>query len=169
MIEPAYVRTMARYNAWQNKQLMRILDGMSSEELLLERGAFFGSIMKTINHLLWGDMLWLNRFDPTVPAPECTGKEALTKYSTFGTWSAQRFRTDGQIKLWADKLRSVDLRGDLPWYSSAMEQSFCRPMADSVVHFFNHQTHHRGQVHAMLTAAGQDAPVSDLLFLPEDA
>lgn len=168
MISAGYVKTMARYNAWQNKQLMRILDAMSEDELRLERGAFFGSIMGTINHLLWADMLWMNRFDPSAPTPPCAAADALTMFPTFGTWSAERFRTDGVITLWAERVKSVTLHGEMTWYSAVMKQDFTRPIATCVAHFFNHQTHHRGQVHMMLTAAGQDAPVSDLILLPKD-
>lgn len=169
MIEPAYVRTMARYNAWENNQLMRILKGVPADELMVDRGAFFGSIMGTVNHLLWGDMIWLSRFDATAPAPQCGPVDALTMFPTCDTWSAQRTTTDGLIKLWADQIKPADLRGDLSWYSGAMKQDFSRPVAECITHFFNHQTHHRGQVHMMLTAAGRDAPVSDLIFMPEDA
>ncbi|MGC1496063.1 MAG: DinB family protein [Sulfitobacter sp.] len=160
---------MARYNIWQNKQLMRILDGVSEDALMLDRGAFFGSIMGTINHLLWADMMWLSRFDNRVEAPEISGADSPKMCLTFGDWNAQRFRTDGQIRLWADGLRSVDLRGDLTWYSGMLKQDFSKPMAACVSHFFNHQTHHRGQVHMMLTSIGQKAPVSDLILMPEDA
>lgn len=169
MIEPAYVRTMARYNGWENKQLSGILDGMSAKELLLERGAFFSSILATLNHLLWGDMLWLNRFDPSAAAPECDGKEALTLYTTAEVWGVQRALTDNQMSVWARGLTDADLQGDLSWYSGMMKRDFSKPKALCIMQFFNHQTHHRGQVHAMLTAAGHDAPVSDLIFMPEDA
>ncbi|MGJ8617368.1 MAG: DinB family protein [Sulfitobacter sp.] len=169
MITPAYVRTMARYNTWQNKQFMQLLDGVTQDELMLDRGAFFGSIMATLNHLLWADMLWFNRFDSDMPAPTCDGYEALSMHSSFGAWSAERFRTDGQIRLWADRLRSVDLRGDLSWRAVLLKQDFVRPVEDCVMQVFNHQTHHRGQVHMMMTAMGRKAPVSDLILMPEDA
>ena len=60
MIYPAYFQMMARYNTWQNNQLSPILNGMDIDALKLECGAFFGLILGTLNHLLWGDMLWLN-------------------------------------------------------------------------------------------------------------
>lgn len=166
MIDPAYVRTMAAYNAWQNNQLVDFLKVMPAEELTKERGAFFGSILGTLNHLLWGDTLWLNRFDPSLLAPEAALSHSTTLYPTFATWSAQRFRTDGRITLWAERLKSIDLRGDLTMFSRVLERETSKSMAECVVGFFNHQTHHRGQVHAMLTAAGSAAPVTDLFFMP---
>ena len=166
MIDAQYVRTMAAYNVWQNKQLVDYLKVMPFEELTQERGAFFGSIFGTLNHLLWGDTLWLNRFDPSVLAPEAAMEHSTTLYPTFATWSAQRFRVDGRITLWAERLKSIDLRGDLTMFSRVLQRDTTKPMGECVVHFFNHQTHHRGQIHAMLTAAGSDAPVSDLFFMP---
>lgn len=157
---------MAQYNAWQNNQLLPILDSMTFDELTKERGAFFGSIFGTLNHLLWGDTLWLNRFDPSVLATEAEMPHSLTLYPTLATWSAQRFRTDGRITLWAERLKAIDLVGDLTLYSRVQDREMSKSMASCVIGFFNHQTHHRGQVHAMLTAAGQDAPVTDLIYMP---
>ena len=166
MITPDYCRTMARYNAWQNNGIRKIVDVMDEDALRLDRGAFFGSILGTLNHLLWGDQLWMSRFDggdgPTMSIPESVN---LTPSPSI--WFAERFRTDGRITEWARQLTAVDLTGDLTWFSGAMNQTVTRPFAFCVTHFFNHQTHHRGQIHAMLTAAGQQPQDSDLFFLPE--
>lgn len=157
---------MARYNAWQNNGIRKIVDVMDEDALRLDRGAFFGSILGTLNHLLWGDQLWMSRFDggdgPTMSIPESVN---LTPSPSI--WFAERFRTDGRITEWARQLTAVDLTGDLTWFSGAMNQTVTRPFAFCVTHFFNHQTHHRGQIHAMLTAAGQQPQDSDLFFLPE--
>ena len=167
MIDRDYCVMMARYNAWQNRQLTDLLEALAATDLTRDRGAFFGSILGTINHLLWGDQIWMSRFDggaaPTAGIPESAGM-----LPTLGTWDAERFRMDGRIRRWAQALNNVDLQGDLTWYSGAMGREVTRPLALCVVHMFNHQTHHRGQVHAMLTAAGSSAPVSDLFFMPED-
>ncbi|MDW3221352.1 MAG: DinB family protein [Paracoccaceae bacterium] len=160
---------MARYNTWQNNQLMPVLEAMPHDELIKDRGAFFNSILGTANHLLWGDTIWMSRFDPSVPAPTIAGKDAPDLHPTITSWSADRFRVDGKIRFWADSLRALDLKGDLTWYSGTLEKEITSPFAMNVVHFFNHQTHHRGQIHAMLTAADQKAPVSDLAFMPKDA
>lgn len=168
MISPAYVQLMARYNAWQNNQLTSILGTMTADELLLDRGAFFGSIMATINHLAWGDMLWMNRFDPTLREAPVTTDGGCTLFPTLAAWSAERFRVDGQMKIWAAKVKSIDLQGDLTIHLRLSGQTMARPMADCVIGVFNHQTHHRGQVHAMITAAGYAAPVTDLIFMPEE-
>ena len=165
-IDRDYCTTLARYNTWQNKQLMDILKGVDDAVLRKDHGAFFGSIFSTLNHLLWGDLFWMSRFGQGA-GPTCSGKDSVTLHPSLAAWSAERIRLDGQIILWAKKLNDQDLEGDLTWFSGSMWRDFSKPLGTCVVHFFNHQTHHRGQVHAMLTASGLLAPVSDLVFMPE--
>ncbi len=167
MITRDYCRVMARYNLWQNKQLSDLLEGMAPAGLTRDRGAFFGSILGTLNHLLWGDLIWMSRFDGGA-GPDGGIADSSALCPTLGAWDAERFRTDGRIRLWAASLDNVDLQGDLTWYSGASGRRMTRPMALCVTHLFNHQTHHRGQVHAMMTAAGLAAPVTDLVFMPDD-
>ena len=168
MIEAEYVRTFARYNAWQNRQLTQSLTGVSEDILRADRGAFFGSIMGTLNHILWADTLWMSRFHDRIPAPATPAADHLTFTPTFAVWSADRFRLDGAIRMWADTLRTLDLKRPIAWYSGTLERDMKQPLELCIVHFFNHQIHHRGQVHAMMTAAGLTAPVSDMVFMPED-
>ncbi|MBW4708162.1 damage-inducible protein DinB [Roseobacter sp. YSTF-M11] len=160
---------MARYNAWQNDQLKPVLEAMSPGDLAKDRGAFFGGLLATANHLLWADTIWLSRFDPSMPAPEGGIPESVDLHPTISSWAADRFRVDGKIRFWAEGLRALDLKGELTWFSGALGREVTAPMASTVMHFFNHQTHHRGQLHAMLTAAGQKAPVSDLFIMPKEA
>ncbi|WP_299626382.1 DinB family protein [uncultured Tateyamaria sp.] len=167
MIDPGYVRTMARYNAWQNRQLMELLAEAPDDVLRADRGAFFGSIMETLNHILWGDTLWMSRFEPRVAKPAADA-DHRTFTPTFAVWSAERFRMDGAIRMWADTLRGLDLKGQLSWFSVTEGRDFRLPLETCIVQLFNHQTHHRGQVHAMMTAAGLKAPVTDIVFMPED-
>lgn len=168
MIDAGYVRVMARYNAWQNRQLTEMLTGMPDAELRKDRGAFFGSIMATLNHILWGDTNWMSRFTSDVAPPSIPPAQHTEFTPTFAVWSAERFRMDGAIRLWADGLDTVALKGDLSWYSDMFKQSYQMPFETCVVHLFTHQTHHRGQVHAMMTAAGLTAPVTDIVFMPKD-
>jgi len=168
VIEKGYVVAMARYNAWQNSQLSEIVEGMEENALTQDRGAFFGSIFGTMNHLLWGDTLWMSRWCPDVSAPEGGIAQSTTLTLTLGAWSAERFRMDGRIRIWSKTLDNIDLRGDLTWYSGAQGRTVTRPMSLCVAHMFNHQTHHRGQIHAMVSQAGATPPVSDLFAMPED-
>ena len=168
MIDPGYVRIMARYNAWQNRQLMALLRDVSDGELRADRGAFFGSIIGTLNHILWADTLWMSRFERSVSKPTVGSDAHLTYTPTFAVWSAERFRLDGATRMWADTLRALDLKRTLSWKDSASGRDVCKPLVTCVLGMFNHQTHHRGQIHAMMTAAVLDAPVTDIVLMPED-
>ena len=165
MITPGYAQEMARYNAWQNIQLISVIKVMHEDALTQDRGAFFGSLLSTLNHLLWCDQIWLSRFDPAFPKPEGRDTELCP---TGAAWCSARQECDVAISNWAQNLRQDDLDAELTWYSGLLQRDATTPFARTVVHFFNHQTHHRGQVHAMLTSAGQDAPVTDLIFMSED-
>jgi uncharacterized damage-inducible protein DinB len=166
MITPEYCRTMARYNAWQNEGLRRALTALPRAELERDRGAFFGSIMATANHLLWADMVWMSRLDGgSRPEGGIAGSVRLAK--NVADWEAQRFRADGRIRVWADDVNAVDLVGRLTWMSGSAGREVSRPLALCVMHLFNHQTHHRGQIHAMLTQAGTELPDTDLFLMPD--
>lgn len=167
MIGAGYCREMARYNAWQNKQLIGFLEALTAEELSRDRGAFFGSILGTASHLLWGDTIWMARFDGG-EKPGGSIQETASYCADFNEWTKARSTVDGRISRWAASLTDSDLSGELSWYSVAAGRDVSKPMATCVVGFFNHQTHHRGQIHAMLTATGSKAPVSDLAFMPEE-
>lgn len=168
MIDKEYVLLMARYNTWQNKQLRSAVKAMSAADLEAERGAFFGSIFGTLNHILWGDTMWMSRWCSDVTKPE-TGISESPRYTpTAGVWDAERFRMDGRIRIWAQTLSNMDLRDHVTWYSGAIDQQVTQPLSVCVAHMFNHQTHHRGQVSQMLSQAGCTPPVSDLVFMPED-
>ena len=166
MITPEYCQTMARYNAWQNDGLREMVQTLSVEDLTKDRGAFFGSIFATLNHLLWGDTIWMSRFDGGAgPAFEAKDHKELTP--TAAVWAAERFRMDARITLWANSLHAVDLLGDLTWYSGMAGREMSKSKALCVMQLFNHQTHHRGQVHAMLTSLGLKPNDTDLPFMPE--
>lgn len=166
MITPDYVRLMTRYNEWQNQGLFGAADGLPDTERRRERGAFFGSIEKTLNHLLWADRMWLHRFTGS-PPPKAEGIAQSTAEAP--DWPAlwrDRRALDAAILAWAAYLQPADLEGDFAWFSRATGRHRSEPRGLLIVHMFNHQTHHRGQVHAMLTAAGATPPDTDLAFMP---
>lgn len=164
MIDAGYVQKMARYNAWQNRQLRDAFETLSDDALRKDRAAFFGSLLQTANHILWADRIWMHRLG----LGEAPDGDHLTLTPTPAVWAGERFKTDARLLHWADGLDTVDLKGDVAWRSVMMERDFTHPFDQCVTHLFNHQTHHRGQIHAMLTAAGATAPVTDLLFMPEE-
>ena len=166
MIDPAYVRRMARYNGWQNQNLYGCADGLSDAERRRERGAFFGSIHKTLSHLLWADQIWMSRFTD-VQRPDVGIPESVSLYPDWDDLKQKRAAFDEIIIDWADNVDAAALAGDTTWYSGGFKRDLTRPTWQLVMHFFNHETHHRGQVHCMLTKAGVKAHVSDLLAMPE--
>jgi uncharacterized damage-inducible protein DinB len=166
MISSVYVRTMARYNIWQNGSIYAAAGGLDEAARWLDRGAFFGSIQATLNHLLWADQIWLSRFAGT-PKPQVSLSDALHRYRVWGELAQARTACDAAILEWADNLHDSWLAGDLTWMSGAAGRELTRPRALLVTHMFNHQTHHRGQVHAMLTAAGARPDDTDLMLMAE--
>ncbi|WP_240789582.1 DinB family protein [Pseudooceanicola onchidii] len=166
LITTDWVRMMARYNSWQNAAMARGMESLPAAALTEDRGAFFGSILATANHLLWGDLTWLARLDGG-EGPGCSAAEGLRLCPTYAAWAAERHRVDARLTLYAKRLTRVDLEGNLQWYSGAAKAELSKPMALILTHFFNHQTHHRGQIHAMLTAAGVTTEATDLFLMPD--
>jgi uncharacterized damage-inducible protein DinB len=164
MITPAYLRTMAEYNAEMNRRLYTAAAHLSDAERKQPRGAFWGSIHGTLNHLLWGDRIWMSRFDDwPKPAQPIKGSAAL--YDDFAELRAERERADAAIARWADKVGDAWLDADMTWMSAAAGREVTAPKRLLAAHMFNHQTHHRGQAHALLTAAGQETGDTDLFLV----
>jgi len=167
MITPEYCQMMAKYNAWQNQTMRAACETLTEAELRADRGAFFGSVMATINHILWGDALWMSRLDggdgPSTPATE-----HAELCPTFAIWAQERTRMDQRIVQWAESVTAESLSGDLSWHAQMLKKDMHKPMALCVVHLFNHQTHHRGQVHTMLTGYDRNTEDTDLVLMPEE-
>ena len=167
MITPAYIRSMAEYNAEMNRRLYSAAARLPDAERRMPRGAFWGSIHGTLSHILWGDRQWMSRFD-NWPKPTTPIKESAQMIEDFVVLGAEREQADTDISRWAAKVDDAWLAEDLTWFSGAANREVRAPLRLLVTHFFNHQTHHRGQAHAMLTAAGQETGDTDLfLLVPE--
>jgi uncharacterized damage-inducible protein DinB len=164
MISVEHVRTMARYNEWQNRSLYGAADALGDAERRRERGAFFGSIHGTLSHLLWADRIWMSRF-LGLERPPGGIKESPGLYPDWEDLKRQRATFDQSIIGWADALDPDWLQGDLTWRSGASGSERTKPRWFLVTHFFNHETHHRGQVHAMLTQAGARPDDTDLMLM----
>jgi len=164
MIAVDYVRTMADYNRWQNENLFGAADRLSDAQRKEQRGAFFGSIHGTLNHLLWGDQIWMSRFAGTAK-PKAPGiPESVAMYESWDELKRERQAFDRVIVDWAERLDPAWLESDLTWFSGATGRELTRPKALLVTHMFNHQTHHRGQVHCLLTQCGAKPGITDLPF-----
>ena len=100
-------------------------------------------------------------------APDVGISDSTNMIDKWDELSARRAAADDQFISWADGLQQSDIDGDLHWYSGAMGQDMIRPKAICMMQVFNHQTHHRGQVHAMLTSAGAKPDDTDIPFMPD--
>ena len=164
MISVGYVRAMADYNHWQNENLYGAADGLTDAQRKERRGAFFGSIHGTLSHLLWGDQIWMSRFAGT-PKPKARGiPESVAMFESWDDLKRERRAFDRVIADWAGRLDPAWLEGDLTWFSGAASREVTRPKWLLVTHMFNHQTHHRGQVHCLLTQCGAKPGATDLPF-----
>ncbi|WP_419913729.1 DinB family protein [Hoeflea sp.] len=161
-----YVTTMARYNMWQNQSLLAAADSLSAAEREKDRGAFFDSIHKTLSHIFWGDMIWMHRFAGT-PAPDGGITDSTGFIRSWAQYLNDREAFDKTILEWAHDVDPDWFEGDLTWYSGAIGRELTKPKKILIMQLFNHQTHHRGQVHAMLTAAGAKPEDTDIPFMPD--
>lgn len=166
MITPSYVQTMARYNQWQNGSIFGAASRLGDGDRKADRGIFFGSIHATLNHVLWADQMWLMRFGAAQAPVAKTLNDGLHQHQDWDELTAQRVAMDTAILNWADAIVAADLAGDLNWVSGATGRTVQSPKALAITHIFNHQTHHRGQVHGLLTGFGIKPEVTDLPFAP---
>lgn len=160
-----YATTMAAYNRWMNGRLYGACAELPDEQRKRDLGAFFKSIHGTLNHILLADRIWMGRFAGT-PLPVKLLDQEL--YADFEELRGQREQMDQAISDWAHSLRDSDLEGQFSYTSIWSPRPHTRPMWLAVMHFFNHQTHHRGQVTTLLMQCGFDPGVTDLMFLPVD-
>lgn len=166
MITPSYVRAMADYNAEMNRRTYAAAARLSDDRRRQDEGAFWGSIHGTLCHLLWADTMWMSRFAGW-PKPAVGLKQSNRLVDDFVELAATRRRTDIDLSAWTETVDAAWLAQNQIWFSGAAQRQIEAPRTILLVHLFNHQTHHRGQVHALLTRAGQDPGDTDLfLVLP---
>lgn len=168
-------RFLARYNAWFNARLFDACERLDDAARKAPRGAFFGSIHGTLNHILWGDMMWLGRFaaqtegqGPGLPAallalPEGARHET-DLHADWEVLRAHRAELDAAIEAWLASVPDGFAQRTMRYHNTkgvAREH----PAWQALTHLFNHQTHHRGQVTTLLSQAGVDVGVTDLIAL----
>jgi uncharacterized damage-inducible protein DinB len=164
MITPAYCRTMAEYNAEMNRRLYAAANRLSDAERRADKGAFWHSLHGTLVHILWGDGQWMSRFDGW-QRPQTPIKQSDHFLEDWQELCTARVQADTDISRWADKVDDAWLDRDLTWFSGAANREISAPKRLLVAHFFNHQTHHRGQAHALITAAGEKTDDTDLFLV----
>ena len=155
---------MASYNGEMNRRVYAAAGRLADEARRTPRGAFWGSIHGTLCHLLWADQIWMSRFDGWA-RPPIGIKESASLIGEFDALEHARVEADREISDWADRITPAWLAGELVWFSNAAGREMRSPRDFLVAHFFNHQTHHRGQAHAMITAAGEDTGDTDLMLV----
>ena len=167
MITPNYAESLARYNRWQNENLYGASETRPDSERKRDAGAFFKSIHGTLAHILWGDMTWMKRFYPDGPAapPLPASHDFVEVWPDWSDLVQRRAQFDAAIIGWAATLSPEWLAKDLTWTNSTGTRTSTAPIGLLVAHFFNHQTHHRGQVHCLLTQAGRKPADTDLMLL----
>jgi len=130
-----YTLAMARYNLWQNESMLAAADGLPTSERERDRGAFFGSIQKTLSHVFWGDMLWMSRFAGT-PTPDGGSTESTSFMKSWERFLVERKTFDQRILEWAHDVTPDWFEGELSWYSGALGSDVTKPRKTLVINFF---------------------------------
>jgi len=152
---------MAGYNAWCNERLYDAAAQLSDADYRADRGAFFKSFHGTLNHILVADRIWMRRFTGEGEAPN---RLDAILFENFAELRAARTSEDARIVAYIDGLSEAELAGRIRYLTIVNPTEIEQPLAPALVHFFNHQTHHRGQLHCLLTGFGLDAPSLDLIL-----
>jgi len=168
---------MAQYNLRMNTQVYNAASKLSEDELCQDMGAFFKSILGTLNHIMVGDLFWLNRFALLHGAESNQFSEfksalqgfpkpnALNQilFEDFSELKETRKQLDLVIQEWLSKdAKNENFNKDLTYHNSKGEGA-TRDFGELVSHLFNHQAHHRGQVSTLLSQKGIDIGGTDFL------
>jgi len=171
----AHLGLMARYNTVMNERLIETVRPLGDAELLAPRGAFFGSILGTMNHLVVGDTMWLTRMRPYPFGQGLTALDTLPKPAglsdmpcpDFATYEPVRRQLDALLVDFIEGLSDEDIAAPFS-YRNASNLPFTKTLGLVLSHVFNHQTHHRGQITTLLSQAGLDIGSTDLApMVPE--
>jgi len=171
------IQLLARYNEWMNSKVYETAGQLSAEELLVDRKAFFGSILGTLNHIFIADTIWLKRFShhpanhpalKAITAMQDPRSLDELRFINFAELTTQRHMLDSIIIAWAGQLTNQDLEY-VVHYRNMKGVPADKKLSSLLLHFFNHQTHHRGQVTTLLSQCGLDVGVTDLQALIPDA
>lgn len=157
----------ARYNQWANRRLYERAAALSDADYRAGRGAFFGSVHATLNHLVLTDRIWMQRFTGEGPT---YGQLDTILYEELSALLGARGIEDSRIIAWVDGLDAYRLAGKFTYRTIVQPREVTQALAPALAHFFNHQTHHRGQAHGLLTAiGGREAAVSlDLMLFQRE-
>jgi uncharacterized damage-inducible protein DinB len=152
---------LAGYNAWCNERLYNAVAKLPDADYRADRGAYFKSMHGTLNHLMVGDRIWMHRFTGEGPVPDRLDQ---ILYDDFSALRAARRAEDARISRYVSALSDAHLAGTIRFRTFVRPQNVEQDLSPALDHFFNHQTHHRGQAHGLLTAITGDAPSFDLII-----
>jgi uncharacterized damage-inducible protein DinB len=164
-MKPHY-QAFARYNGWANRRLYDAAAELSDAEYRADRGAFFKSMHGTLNHLLTADQVWMHRFSGQGPSPE---RLDMTQHEQLADLRRAREAEDRRIVDYVDRLTESELAGTIRYRRVSTPEEFEQALSPALAHFFNHQTHHRGQAHSILCSFGRRGLVLDLLAYQREA
>ncbi|MBA8901117.1 DinB family protein [Phyllobacterium sp. P30BS-XVII] len=156
-----HFRMFAAYNRWANERLYAAAAALDDEDYRRDMGAFFKSLHGTFNHLMVADRVWLYRFTGEGEAPKAL--DAIL-FENRDELQAARVKEDARLISWVNGLSSEDIAGRFTYTTITDMRTFSQRIAPALAHLFNHQTHHRGQAHTILTALGTSAPALDLML-----
>ena len=152
--------TAARYNAWANNRIYAACAGLSHDERVLDRRGFFRSIHGTLNHILLSDLIYRERLEKQ-PTSFTRLDEIL--YEDFDELRAAHVAQDEWYVGFCDSLDPAELDGTLSFDTVETGEYFSLPLRRCLTNLFQHQIHHRGQTHHMLSHAGIDPPPLDFI------
>ncbi|MDO8910100.1 MAG: DinB family protein [Pseudohongiella sp.] len=162
-LDKNFASTMASYNKWMNRRLYDVVATLDDETRKKDMGAFFKSVHGTLNHILLADKIWMGRFVQDPFSAKALSEEL---YADFNELRSERAKQDQRIVEWAVGLSAEELAEDLRFKPVTAAQEKVLPMWLVVTHFFNHQTHHRGQITTLLMQLGIDPGATDLPVMP---
>jgi uncharacterized damage-inducible protein DinB len=155
----------AAYNRWANERIYDAAGNLPDADYRADRGAFFKSVHGTLNHMVVADRIWMSRFTGTDDAP--SRLDAIL-YEDFSGLRAARMVEDERIIRWIAGLSEDTLAAPFRYRTVTNPRTIEQPLAPALDHFFNHQTHHRGQLHGLLTAITGSAPSLDLILFQRE-
>jgi uncharacterized damage-inducible protein DinB len=158
-----YYELMAEYNRWMDGKLYDVCSRIADDERKKDMGAFFKSIHGTLNHIYFGDIAWLERLRDNKFTPRKLGVDIFEDFNKLRT--AQE-KIDEEIIDWVKTLTTEYLNGDFAYTSNVDETTRILPRWILATHMFNHQTHHRGQLTALIKQLGIDPGITDIPWLP---
>jgi uncharacterized damage-inducible protein DinB len=152
---------MAAYNRWANQAVYEAAAALTAEELESDRGAFFGSMIRTLNHLLCADRIWMRRLTGEGEAPRALD---TILFPELGALAEARRGEDERIISYVGGLDEASLASTFSYTPVTNPQPVTQRLGSALAHFFNHQTHHRGQCHMILTSLGKPSLTLDLIY-----